>query len=83
MGVQRASFKGFNCSIAQCLELVGEWWTFLILRDAFLGVSRFDEFRERLGIAATRLTSGSLGWSRRALSGEWRTAITRRATTTS
>lgn len=40
-----------HCSVAQCLEVVGEWWTLLILRDAFVGVTRFDEFQERLGIS--------------------------------
>jgi len=44
------------CSVAQCLEVVGEWWTLLILRDAFLGVSRFDHFQERLGISRNVLT---------------------------
>ncbi len=40
-----------HCSVAQCLEIVGEWWSMLILRDAFLGVTRFDQFSERLGIS--------------------------------
>jgi len=40
-----------HCSVAQCLEVVGEWWSMLIVRDAFLGVSRFDDFQERLGIS--------------------------------
>ncbi len=40
-----------NCSVAQCLEVVGEWWSMLIVRDAFLGVTRFDQFQERLGIS--------------------------------
>jgi len=40
-----------NCSVAQCLEVVGEWWSMLIVRDAFLGVTRFDDFQERLGIS--------------------------------
>lgn len=40
-----------HCSVAQCLEVVGEWWSMLILRDAFLGVSRFDDFQDRLGIS--------------------------------
>jgi DNA-binding HxlR family transcriptional regulator len=48
-----------NCSVAQSLEVIGEWWTLLIVRDAFFGVSRFEEFQSRLGIArnilATRL----------------------------
>jgi DNA-binding HxlR family transcriptional regulator len=40
-----------HCSVAQCLEVVGEWWSMLIVRDAFLGVTRFDQFQERLGIS--------------------------------
>jgi DNA-binding HxlR family transcriptional regulator len=40
-----------TCSIARTLGVVGERWTFLILREAFLGVSRFAEFRDRLGVA--------------------------------
>ena len=40
-----------SCSIARSLEVIGEWWTLLIVRDAFFGITRFDEFQERLGIA--------------------------------
>src|SRR5687768_15006393 len=40
-----------HCSVAQCLDVVGDWWTLLIVRDAFLGVTRFDAFQERLGIS--------------------------------
>jgi DNA-binding HxlR family transcriptional regulator len=39
------------CSIARTLDVVGERWTFLILREAFLGATRFAEFRDRLGVA--------------------------------
>jgi DNA-binding HxlR family transcriptional regulator len=49
-------YEGQNCSIAGTLEVVGERWTLLIIRDAFLGLSRFDEFRESLGIARNVLT---------------------------
>jgi DNA-binding HxlR family transcriptional regulator len=49
--MERKSFAGMDCSVAQCLEIVGEWWTMLIVRDAFLGVTRFDVFQERLGIS--------------------------------
>jgi DNA-binding HxlR family transcriptional regulator len=49
--MRKASFADMHCSIAQSLEIVGEWWTLLILRDAFLGVRRFDDFVERLGIS--------------------------------
>ena len=55
--MRKASFAEMNCSIAQSLEIVGEWWTLLILRDCFLGVRRFDDFVERLGIARNVLTS--------------------------
>jgi DNA-binding HxlR family transcriptional regulator len=54
--VQRTSFEGISCSVAQCLEVVGEWWTLLIVRDAFLGVTRFDDFQARLGISRNILT---------------------------
>lgn len=40
-----------SCSVAQCLEVVGEWWSLLIVRDALLGVTRFDDFQRRLGIS--------------------------------
>ncbi len=49
--MQRVSFSDMNCSVAQCLEVVGEWWSLLIVRDCFMGVTRFDDFVERLGIA--------------------------------
>ena len=39
------------CSVAQCLEVVGESWSMLIIRDVFLGVTRYDQFQERLGIS--------------------------------
>ena len=45
-----------NCSVAQTLEVVGEWWTMLIVRDCFLGVTRFDDFHQRLGISRNILT---------------------------
>jgi DNA-binding HxlR family transcriptional regulator len=44
------------CPIARSLDAVGGWWTMLILRDAFYGLSRFDEFEKSLGIAPTMLT---------------------------
>jgi len=49
--MERKSFADMHCSVAQCLEVVGEWWSMLIVRDAFLGVTRFDQFQERLGIS--------------------------------
>jgi len=44
-------YAGQNCSIARTLEVVGERWTLLILRDAFLGVTRFEQFLQRLKLA--------------------------------
>src|ERR1700753_533414 len=44
------------CSIQRSLGVLGERWTFLILREAFFGVTRFSEFRDRLGVAPDVLT---------------------------
>ncbi len=55
--MRKASFADMQCSIAQTLEVVGEWWTLLILRDAFLGIRRFDDFVDRLGISRNVLAS--------------------------
>ncbi len=49
--MERKSFAAMDCSVAQCLEVVGEWWSMLIVRDAFLGVTRFEQFQKRLGIS--------------------------------
>jgi DNA-binding HxlR family transcriptional regulator len=51
-----SQYDGQNCSVARALEVVGERWTLLIVRDAFLGLRRFDEFQENLGIARNVLT---------------------------
>jgi DNA-binding HxlR family transcriptional regulator len=52
----RRDYAGQNCSIARTLELVGDRWTLLILRDVFLGRRRFDELQESLGIATNVLS---------------------------
>jgi DNA-binding HxlR family transcriptional regulator len=54
--MKHKSFETMQCPIARGLEHVGEWWSILILRDAFRGMRRFDEFRDSLGIAPTMLT---------------------------
>ena len=54
--MQRKSFSDMQCPIARGLEHVGEWWSILILRDAFGGLRRFDEFSDNLGIAPNMLT---------------------------
>jgi len=43
--------------MARSLEIVGDWWTLLIVRDAFMGVRRFDDFQEHLGIARNILAA--------------------------
>jgi DNA-binding HxlR family transcriptional regulator len=52
----KRDYEGQNCSIARALEVVGERWTLLIVRDVFLGLRRFDELQESLGIARNVLT---------------------------
>jgi DNA-binding HxlR family transcriptional regulator len=49
--MQRTSFADLPCPIARSLERVGEWWSILILRDAFAGLTRFDQFQDSLGVA--------------------------------
>ena len=54
--MQRTNFESMRCPIARSLERVGEWWSILILRDAFQGISRFDDFQKSLNIAPNMLT---------------------------
>jgi len=54
--MQHKSFAEMKCPIARSLEQVGEWWSMLILRDAFAGKTRFDEFQQSLGIAPNMLS---------------------------
>ena len=54
--MQRKSFSDMQCPIARGLEHVGEWWSILILRDAFHGLTRFDQFQRSLPIAPNMLT---------------------------
>lgn len=54
--MRRTSFAAMPCSVARTLEVVGEWWSLLVLRDAFKGVRRFDDFQRSLGIARNILT---------------------------
>lgn len=47
---------GVDCPVARSLDCIGEWWSILILRDAFQGFARFDEFQKSLGIAPNMLS---------------------------
>jgi DNA-binding HxlR family transcriptional regulator len=51
------TYDGQNCSVAKSLELVGERWTMLVVREVFLGHRRFDEIATRLGVARNVLTA--------------------------
>lgn len=53
----RTDLSKFNCSLAKALGSIGDWWTLLIVRDAFLGASRFGEFQASLGVARNILTA--------------------------
>jgi DNA-binding HxlR family transcriptional regulator len=46
-----------RCSVARTLDVIGEWWTMLIMREAFKGVTRFEDFHRNLGIARTVLSA--------------------------
>jgi DNA-binding HxlR family transcriptional regulator len=50
------NYSEITCPIARCANFVGDTWNLLILRDANLGLTRFDEFRKSLSIAPTILT---------------------------
>ena len=54
--MQHRSLAEARCPIARSLDVVGEWWSILILRDAFRGVRRFDDFQASLGIARNMLS---------------------------
>jgi DNA-binding HxlR family transcriptional regulator len=47
----RTSLKSFNCSLARTVDIIGDKWTLLILRDAFFGASTFSQFQKSLGVA--------------------------------
>lgn len=53
----RSDYQGQTCSVARALEVVGERWTLLIVRDAFHGVRRFGDFANHLGIPRAVLAS--------------------------
>ena len=53
--MRRTSFEDVNCSVAQCLEVIGDWWTMIVIRDVFMGVNRFDELQARTGMTIKML----------------------------
>jgi DNA-binding HxlR family transcriptional regulator len=59
--MQRKRFSDMPCPTARALDLIGERWTLLVIRDVFRGIRRFDELQESLGIARNILTQ-RLAW---------------------
>lgn len=54
--MSRTRFHRMSCGVAQALEQIGDWWTLLIVRDALLGATRFQQFESNLGIAKNVLS---------------------------
>ncbi len=55
--MRRTSLEGADCPIARSLDVIGDWWSLLIIRDAMLGVRRFGEFQKSLGVAKNILAA--------------------------
>jgi DNA-binding HxlR family transcriptional regulator len=55
--MKRTSFAKGGCPVARSVETVGDWWSLLIVRDAFTGKKRFGEFQKSLGVAKNILTA--------------------------
>jgi len=53
---ERRSLQASDCPVGRSVDVVGEWWSILIVRDAMEGITRFDDFRQHLGISPTMLT---------------------------
>jgi DNA-binding HxlR family transcriptional regulator len=54
--VRRTRFDDWDCSIARTVDMLGDWWTPMVIRSAFLGARRFDDFQAALGIPRNVLT---------------------------
>ncbi|EIM73593.1 helix-turn-helix HxlR type protein [Nitratireductor aquibiodomus RA22] len=55
--MKRKSFREAECPVARALDAIGDWWSLLIVRDAFDGLRRFSEIQQNLGIAKGMLAS--------------------------
>jgi DNA-binding HxlR family transcriptional regulator len=55
--MRRKSFGSARCPVARSLDMIGDWWTLLLVRDALRGARRFSEFQEKLGLAPNILTA--------------------------
>jgi DNA-binding HxlR family transcriptional regulator len=54
--MKRTPFADWPCSVARAVDILGDWWTPLVLREAYYGVRRFDDFQRHLGIGRNILT---------------------------
>ena len=55
--VKRTSMQDAECPVARSLDAIGDWWSLLIVRDAFDGICRFGEFQRSLGMAKNILSA--------------------------
>lgn len=55
--MKRKSFEGDACAVARSLDVIGDWWSLLIVRDALSGIRRFGDFQRSLGVAKNILTT--------------------------
>jgi DNA-binding HxlR family transcriptional regulator len=55
--MRRTSLKSANCPVARSLDVIGDWWSLLIVRDALRGLHRFSQFQKSLGLARNILTT--------------------------
>jgi DNA-binding HxlR family transcriptional regulator len=55
--MRRTGFAKADCPVARALDAIGDWWSLLIVRDAFDGLRRFGDFQKNLGIAKGMLTT--------------------------
>lgn len=54
--MRRKSLTGASCPVARSLDVIGDWWSLLIVRDAIRGARRFGEFQKSLGVSKNILT---------------------------
>src|ERR1700754_683689 len=54
--MKRKCLEQSDCGVARALDAIGDWWSLLILREAFAGKRRFGEFQKELGVARNILT---------------------------
>ena len=54
--MRRKNLSGETCPIARSLDVIGDWWSLLIVRDALRGTTRFSDFQKSLGVSKNILT---------------------------